>query len=134
MFEEAATAIDGLLPGPEPLADRLAAWDAGLAVPPERALVVLDWLVEVVRERAAESVGLPDDERIQVRLTRNQPWTGYNWYEGGRRSRFDVNTDLPIRAPDLIHLAAHEAYPGHPLEHAEEVELVERRRLEASVR
>jgi hypothetical protein len=135
VFEEAARAIDGLLPGPEPLADRLAAWDAGLVVPPERALVVLDWLVEVVRERAAASVGLPDDERIRVRLTRNQPWTGYNWYEGGRRSRFDVNTDLPIRAPDLIHLAAHEAYPGHHLEHAwKEVELVERRgRLEASV-
>jgi hypothetical protein len=53
LFEDAAAAIDRLLPGPEPLPDRLAAWDAGLVVPPERALVVLDWLVEVVRERAA---------------------------------------------------------------------------------
>jgi hypothetical protein len=135
VFDDAATGIDRLLPGREPLADRLAAWDAGLVVPPELALVVLDWLVEVVRERAAASIGLPDDEQIRVRLTRNQPWTGYNWYEGGRRSRFDVNTDLPIRAPDLVHLAAHEAYPGHHLEHAwKEVDLVGRRgRLEASV-
>ena len=46
-----------------------------------------------------------------------------------------MNTDLPIRAPDLVHLAAHEAYPGHHLEHAwKEADLVERRgRLEASV-
>ena len=54
---------------------------------------------------------------------------------GGGRSRFDLNTDLPARAAELVHVAAHEAYPGHHLEHAwKEAELVERRRrLESSI-
>jgi hypothetical protein len=64
-----------------------------------------------------------------------QPWSGYNWYDGGLRSRVDLNTDLPIRAPELIDTLAHETYAGHHLEHAwHEVDLVEgARRLEASV-
>ena len=135
VFDEAAGAIDRLLPGEEPLADRIEAWDRSLEIRPERLSDVVDWLVGVLRGRAARSFGLPEDESIRFRLVEGQPWTGYNWYEGGRRSRFDLNTDLPIRAPDLIHVTAHEAYPGHHLEHAwREVELVERAgRLEASV-
>ncbi len=64
-----------------------------------------------------------------------QPWSGYNWYDGGLRSRVDLNTDLPIRAPDLLGVMSHETYPGHHLEHAwKEAELVTRQsRLEASV-
>ena len=31
-----------------------------------------------------------------------QPWSGYNWYDGGLRSRVDLNVDLPIRGPDLV--------------------------------
>ena len=60
---------------------------------------------------------------------------GYNWYDGGRRSRVDINTDLPVRAPDLVHSVAHETYPGHHLEHAwKEAELVDRLgRLEARI-
>jgi hypothetical protein len=80
-------------------------------------------------------VGIPDDEDLVVRLVTDQPWGGYNWYDGGRRSRVDINTDLPVRAPGLVHLIAHETYPGHHLEHAwKEAELVDRLgRLEASV-
>ncbi len=60
---------------------------------------------------------------------------GYCWYDGGRRSRVDLNVDLPIRAPELVHIIAHETYPGHHLEHAwKEADLVERQgRLEASI-
>jgi hypothetical protein len=47
----------------------------------------------------------------------------------------DLNTDLPIRAPDLVVTVAHETYPGHHLEHAwKEADLVDRdARLEASI-
>src|SRR4029078_6953189 len=79
---------------------------------------VADWLVAVFRARARELFGLPDPESLRVRLVRDKPWSGYNWYDGGGRSRVDLNVDLPIRAPDLIHVLAHETYPGHHLEHA----------------
>lgn len=134
-FETAAAEIDALLPGGGELADRIAAWDDRFVVPVERLPDVLAWLVETFRARAATAFGLPAGEDLRVRLVRGQPWTGYNRYDGGLRSRFDLNTDLPSRAATLIHVAAHEAYPGHHLEHAwKEVELVERRgRLESSV-
>jgi hypothetical protein len=134
-FEDAAAAIDRLLPGRGTVADRLSAWDDRFVVPPERLPGVLEWLVAMFRGRAERLFGLPSDEEVRIKMVSGKPWTGYNWYEGGRRSRFDLNTDLPARAAEMIHVAAHETYPGHHLEHAwREVDLVEGRgRLEASV-
>ncbi|HSK51808.1 MAG TPA: DUF885 domain-containing protein [Clostridia bacterium] len=134
-FDAAAGEIDRLLPGPAPLAARLAAWDARLEIPTERLPAVVDWLVAAFRARAAATFGVPPGEDLRVTLVRGQPWSGYNWYDGGLRSRVDLNTDLPIRAPQLTHTIAHETFPGHHLEHAwKEADLVERNgRLEASV-
>ncbi len=134
-FDEAAALLDGLLPGPDPLAERLAAWDARFEIPVDRLPKVVDWLVGLFRERASALFGVPDGENLRVSLVRNQPWTGYNWYDGGLRSRVDLNTDLPVRGPDLVHTVAHETFPGHHLEHAwKEADLVEAQgRLEASI-
>ena len=124
-----------LLPGDGPLADRLAAWDARFVIDVDRLPAVVEWLVERFRATAAGAFGLPDGEDLRVSLVTGQPWSAYNWFDGGRRSRIDVNTDLPVRATDLIGLVAHEAYPGHHLEHAwKEAELVDRAgRLESSI-
>jgi hypothetical protein len=134
-FRAIADRLKGLVPGSGPLADRLAALDATLTVPPDRVEGIAGWLVGVFRERAMPLFGLPDGEGLRVGLVRNQPWSGYNWYDGGLRSRVDLNLDLPIRAPDLIHVLAHETYPGHHLEHAwHEADLLVRQgRVETSV-
>ena len=135
LFETAAGELDLLLPGPGSLADRLAAWEARFVIEVDRLRPVTAWLVERFRRRAADLFGLPPGEDLRVELVSKRPWTGYNWYHGGLASRVDINTDLPIRAVDLLQLIAHETYPGHHLEHAwKESELVVgRRRLEASV-
>lgn len=135
IFESAAAELDAIIPGAEPLADRLAAWDARFEIPVERLLGVVDWLVVRFRARAASLFGLPPGENLKVSLVTGQPWSGYNWYDGGRRSRVDINTDLPVRAADLVHTVAHETFPGHHLEHAwKEADLVDRQgRLEASI-
>ncbi len=117
-FEAAAATIDRHLPGSGDLRDRLAAWDDRLVVPAERLPAILDWLVAGFRERAAATFGLPAGEDLRIALVTGQPWSGYNWYDGGLRSRVDLNTDLPIRAPDLLGVMSHETYPGHHLEHA----------------
>ena len=134
-FDAAAAAIDNLLPGQAALADRLAAWDARFEIPVERLEAVVAWLVSKFRSRAAEAFGLPEGEDLRVGLVSGQPWTAYNWYDGGRRSRVDLNVDLPHRAQPLIRTVAHETYPGHHLEHArKEADLVdEAGRLEASI-
>lgn len=134
-FADAAARIDDLLPGDGSLADRLAAWDERLVIGVDRLPDVVDWLVARYRERAAGLFGLPDGEDLRVSLVTDQPWSGYNWFDGGLRSRVDLNTDLPVRATDLIHVVAHETYPGHHLEHAwKEADLVGARgRMEASI-
>ncbi len=134
-FEAAAARIAELLPGDAPLAERLEAWDAQFVVPVDRLAGVVEWLVARLRDQAAADFGLPDGEDLRVSLVTGQPWSAYNWFDGGRRSRVDVNTDLPVRAWDLIGLVAHEAYPGHHLEHAwKEADLVDTQgRLESSI-
>ena len=134
-FEEAAQAIDALLPGDRPLVERLAGWDARVAIPTDRLVDVVAWLNARFRATAAERFGLPDGEDLRISLVTGQPWGAYNWYDGGRRSRIDVNTDLPVRATTLPLLVAHEGYPGHHLEHAwREADLVDRDgRMESSI-
>ncbi len=134
-FLAIAARLDLLLPGEGLLHDRLAALDESLVIAPDRVAAAADWLVERFRSRARGLFGLPEGESLRVRLVRDQPWSGYNWYDGGLRSRVDLNVDLPIRAPDLVRVVAHETFPGHHLEHAwKEADLVlAQRRLEASV-
>ncbi len=134
-FEAAAARLDELLPGDGPLHERLEAWDRRFEIAVERLPAVIESLVSRFRARAADLFGLPDGEDLRVSLVTGQPWSGYNWYDGGLRSRVDINTDLPVRAPDLIATVAHETYPGHHLEHAwKEADLVDRQgRLESSI-
>ena len=117
-FDEAAATIEELLPGEGTLADRLASSDDAWTVPPDQVRPVVDRLVERFRVRAATLFGLPEREDLEVSLVRNEPWSGYNWYDGGFRSRVELNVDLPIRLPTLVDTIAHETYPGHHLEHA----------------
>lgn len=134
-LREALAALDVLLPGEGPRDQRLIAWDRRLEIPVDRLPGVSDWLVERFRDRARRDFGLPDGEDLRVSIVTGQPWAGYNWYDGGRRSRVDINTDLPVRAPDVVHMIAHETYPGHHLEHAwKEADLVDRLgRMETSM-
>jgi hypothetical protein len=134
-FAALAGQLDAVVPGTGDLRDRLAAWDDGVVIPIDRLSGIVDWLVAEFRARAGDRFGLPEGEGLRVGLVRDQPWTGYNWYDGGLRSRVDLNLDLPIRAPDLVSIVAHETYPGHHLEHAwhETIRVVERGQLEASL-
>jgi hypothetical protein len=130
----AAGRLDELLPGDGELVPRVAAWDSTLEVAVERLPAVLDWLVDRLRARAEEQFGLPGAERLRISLVRNQPWSAYNWYDGGLQSRFDMNIDLPVHASELVHTVAHEAFPGHHLEHAwKEASLTDEGRVECSL-
>ena len=134
-YAAAGARLAELVPGSGPLADRLAAWDAGFVIPPARLTAVIDRLVDVARERAGALFGLPAGEGLRVGLVTNQPWSGYNWYDGGLQSRVDINTDLPVQVKRLVETICHETYPGHHLEHAlKEADLVGSRGLvEASI-
>ena len=135
VFATVAARLAEVLPGGGPLEARLAAWDERMTIPTERVRLVAEWLIGRFRERAAAEFDLPEGESLRLDLVRQQPWSGYNWYAGGLRSRVELNVDLPIRATDLVHVLAHETYPGHHLEHAwKEAGLVlDQGRLESSI-
>jgi len=56
----------------------------------------------------------------------DEPWAAYNHYLGGLRSRVEVNTDTPLNPSFLVHVVAHETYPGHHTEHAWKEQLLVR--------
>jgi hypothetical protein len=117
-FNEAIAALDELLPGDGDVHRRMIAWRSGYEIAPETARDIIALIAAETRHRTAAFVDLPPGEQIEFQFVQHQPWSGYNWYFGGFRSRVDINTDNPIRAHELPGLVAHEAYPGHHAEHA----------------
>ena len=120
--------LDEVLPGTGALPERLIAWRESHAVPVDKLDGAIHSLAEDFRERTAALFGLPDGEHIDFVFETDKPWSGFNYYLGGLRSRVAINVDLPVLSTSLGHLVAHEAYPGHHTEHTrKEVGLVRRR-------
>jgi hypothetical protein len=101
----------------------------------DQLVAAVHTVAEAFRERTAARFGLPDGEHVEFELVTDQPWSGFNYYEGNLQSRVAINIDLPVSSTAIGHLIAHEAYPGHHTEHSrKEVGLVrERGHLEESI-
>lgn len=118
LFAAAHVRLDDVLPGSGSIRDRIISWREAQAIPVDRLEAVLRSLAEDFRARTQTHFGLPDGEHIEWELATKKPWSGFNYYEGGLRSRVAINTDLPVLATSIGHLVAHEAYPGHHTEHS----------------
>ena len=118
VYESAHAVLDELLPGEGSLFERRQAWRTKHLVDGELVLRALEDLLPLLRERTEALVHLPDGEELVVEPVRDEPWWAFNYYLGGLRSRVVVNVDVPTTGVDVIHLAAHEVYPGHHTEHA----------------
>jgi hypothetical protein len=128
IFEEAHRALDDLLPSGGSLAERMAERRKALEIPVEQVKSMLAEICDELRRRTRSRFPLPEDEAFEVEFVKDRPWSGYNWYLGGCRSRIDINTDLPLRIAHLSGLLAHEGYPGHHTELAnKEIRLVRER-------
>ena len=123
-FAESHRRLDELLPAGGSLLDRYEAWRTASAVPAERIVATMTEILGLLRERTAAVVPLPEGERFSLELVAGEPWAAFNYYLGGHRSRIVVNSDLPFSAAEVVHLAAHEGYPGHHTEHATKEELL----------
>ena len=125
-FARAHEALDAVLPGEGPVKERFQAWEQAQTVEPAALLRVFAALTEETRARTRELVELPADESVDLELVDSEPWLAFNYYLGGLRSRVVFNTDLPWRSNDLVHVVAHELYPGHHTEHVLKEELLVR--------
>ncbi|MCU1615356.1 MAG: hypothetical protein JWO98_2896 [Frankiales bacterium] len=134
-YAAAHTELEALLPGGGPLAERYAQYRRREECPPGRLDDAVHALSSALRDRVRGRYGLPDVETVRYEVVTDQPWSGFNYYEGNFTSRVAINADLPHRMGQLPHLVAHESYPGHHTEHCrKERGLVERAdRVEHSV-
>jgi hypothetical protein len=117
-FEQAHRKLDEALPGTGSLAERYQAWREGSTLSGETLVRVVESLAADVRRRTAERFGLPAEESVTWDFVTDEPWAAYNHYLGDLRSRVEVNTDTPLNPTFLVHVVAHETYPGHHTEHA----------------
>ena len=128
IFAAAHRRLGEALPGSGSIRERVIAWREAQAIPVEKLEPALRSLADDFRERTDRLFGLPEGEHVEWELAHDQPWSGFNYYEGGLRSRVAINTDLPVLSTSIAHLVAHEAYPGHHTEHSrKEAGLVRRR-------
>ena len=112
-FDSLLSALDSLLPGPEPLAARYQRFRASVSIPPALLDTVFRTAIAGCRARTLEHIALPAGERFDLEYVTGKSWSAYNWYKGGARSLIQVNTDLPIAIDRAVDLACHEGYPGH---------------------
>jgi hypothetical protein len=116
--------LDELLPGEGSLLERRQAWRARHLCPGDRAVPVLQDLLPLLRRQTAALVDLPEGEQVTLEPVSGEPWWAFNYYQGSYASRVVLNTDVPTTGLDLLHLAAHEVYPGHHTEHAVKEQLL----------
>jgi len=135
VYERAHVRLDELLPGEGSLFERREAWRERNRVDGETAIRVLRDLLPVLRDRANEILPLPAGESVTLEPVTDEPWWAFNYYLGDLRSRVVLNTDVPTTNLDLVHLAAHEVYPGHHTEHAvkEQILLRDRGMIEEAI-
>lgn len=123
-FEREHKELDLLLPGSGTIPERMEARRQRYNLPTDRVLPLLELARAETRQRTlaylqnqfGSRYTLPANEAVEITLTRDQPWSAYNWYKGNGRSHIEFNTDIPVSALSLLATFAHEGYPGHHTE------------------
>jgi hypothetical protein len=112
-YDAVLAEIEALAPGEGPLSDRVDALAARSAIPADRVDAVMRAAIDECRRRTVAHIALPEEEKFTLEFVTQQPWSGYNWYQGQARSLIQINTDFPILMSRAVDLGCHEGYPGH---------------------
>jgi hypothetical protein len=115
--DRARSALARELAGSGTLAERYAAFKRRFIVPRGRRDAVMREALAACREATRAVVALPADEHVEFRFVSGLPWDGRTRYLGGHRTRIEINADAPLDVPRALHLACHEGYPGHHVQH-----------------
>lgn len=115
-FEEAHQVLNEILPGSEPLVERVQAFRERSRVPVTAAASIIHHLLAEFRGRAHHLFNLPSNETCEISFVNDVPWRAYNWYQGQGKSFIEINQDIPLEMWDIPTTVAHEAYPGHHTE------------------
>jgi hypothetical protein len=124
-FDSARRHLAELLPPGKDLAARLGEHERSVSLPAEVALRAIRRISNALRTRTIRDVWLPGGESVEFV---GRPGGDSATYLGGLRSRIAVDARRPLTIERLLHLAGHEAYPGHHAERAAKEALLVRER------
>ena len=127
-FTSARHLLDDVLSPGGTLAERLAAHDRSVTLPAEAALRAVRRMSTALRQRTIRDVWLPEDESVEFVAAGEHPGGFSATYLGGLQSRIAITPGQPLGLGLLLHLASHEAYPGHHTERVTKEALLVRER------
>ena len=110
--------LDEFYSGSGSLSDRLNILKKQRAIPFEKIEETSNHAFQIVQTKAKDFFPnlLPNNEKVNVKIVKNQPWGANAVYLGNFKTRIDVNTDIPIDWTTVLFLVSHEGYPGHHTE------------------
>lgn len=109
--------LDSLLPGTGPLPDRYRAFRLAHALSPDAVKRVFTEALDICRQTVAGHVALPAGEAITLRWLDQGPWAAYARHSGELETEIRATTSGGPTAAQLAHVACHEGYGGHHLQH-----------------
>lgn len=113
-FKPMLETLDQLLPkGEGSVSQRYNRYIEQYAIPKDKLEAVMLAAIEVSRQRTLRQFRLPAEERFELALVNDKPWSAHNHYQGNFVSRIAINTDQRLTIARAIELAAREGYPGH---------------------
>lgn len=111
-LQVARARLDELLPGPEPLSERIMSFETGFVIPPDRRKAVFAKALEECRVRTASHWPLPANDNLELKWT-GQVDAAWHRYFGMGKSVLQVNPQAVATVGSALNIACHEAYPGH---------------------
>ncbi len=118
-FERALALIDRALPGAGDVRTRYQAWQECMRLPIEKADLLAPLMREMLDEaqrRTRQIIDLPEGEMLAAETIRGVNYGAANWYQGGFRSKMELNIDRPVYLFSMLYQMCHEGYPGHHTE------------------
>ncbi len=109
--------LEQRLPGRGPLHARYAAFRGRHALSDDRIIPTFRAAMHRCRDRVRQHALLPEAESVAVDTATRIALEARARYEGGFRTRVTIDTSAQIDLARLLWLAAHEAYPGHHMQH-----------------
>jgi len=121
-FEEAHALYESVLPGMGNLAERLQAYKAGVACPPEQRNLIpalVDLAFAEARKRTNRLAELPEGETIDIEYLFEWEHEAAAYYRGHYLTHIVINTAAAATSLSRLfdHKVCHEGYPGHHTEY-----------------
>lgn len=127
-FRALAADLQNVIPGTEPLPERMVTFRDSFLIPQDRVEAVLRPTLDEARRRTRTHLGLPEGEGIELKMNDFGNFGAFAEYLGKGQTNVHFSTSLPFHVDRAVELCTHEAYPGHHVQATLlEAELVDRR-------